>query len=78
MSLWVKPVTRHYTHEYPALEGERLAVLMTLHPALWGAVLDAERDSLPPVSESALCLSERNTKSPPVAPNAQGTLRRMG
>jgi hypothetical protein len=32
MSLWVKPVTRHYTHEYPALEGERLAVLMTLQP----------------------------------------------
>jgi hypothetical protein len=30
MSLWGKPVTRHYTHEYPALAGAMLKALLAL------------------------------------------------
>jgi hypothetical protein len=32
MSLWGKPVTRHYTHEYPALAGTMLKALLALQP----------------------------------------------
>ena len=35
MSLWGKPVTRHYVHEVPALDGQVLKMLRTLQPG-WG------------------------------------------
>lgn len=32
MSLWGKPVTRHYVHEYPVLSGEVIKRLLSLQP----------------------------------------------
>lgn len=51
--------------------GLEISTLPILHPSLRGAVLDAKRYSLPPVPQSALCLSERNPERLLVAPDVQ-------